>query len=405
MFRDFHYSGSIFKVAVFALINRIYIEETLPECMKMTSLTRIYKKKGDPSKLESYRFIHNRSWTSKLVEKCLVAIIDDNITRFTPESQIGGIPTYACRDHIMTVTTFMKNQEAKGEPSILTLVDLKKCFDKIKLSDAIYSVSQTGCDLKALKMIKEYSDEIKIRINGDPNDERVGVVKNSCGQGTQFAPKGTGLLIGLATLEAIPMEGCAKVGEKVVLPADFVDDVLIHNYDDQTARSNAESLSESFDLLSMEVNANKSAVIVTGGNNEKVKGMRKKLTDDPVEFQHQEIMVKEGDSYLGFYIHQNGFNASVKQTMLLRIKKAWQKTASIRSIINSDKVQQFGWMQAGIVLVKSTLPPILSYSSECWLGCPKYIIKTVESAFKKMLYSIFQIPEHTKYKYQVHRSQ
>ena len=397
VFRDFHYSGSMFKVAIFVLLNRIYIEETIPDSMKMTSLTRLYKKKGDPSKLGSYRFIHNRNWMSKLLEKCLVAIVDDHITMFTPESQIGGIPTYACRDHIMTVTTFMKNQEAKGEPSVLTLVDLKKCFDKVKLSDAIYSVSQTGCDMKALKMIKEYSDEFKIRINGDPDDERYGEVKNSCGQGTQFAPKATGLLIGLATFESIPTEGCAKVGEQIVLPSDFVDDVLIHNEDDQTARSNAESLSDSFDLLSMEVNAEKSAIIVTGGNNEKVKRMRKKLTDDPVKFQHQNIQVKEGDAYLGFYIHQNGFTASVKKTLKLRIKKAWIKTANIRSIINSDMVQQFGWMQAGVVLVKATLPPILSYSSECWLGCPKYIMNEVESAFKKMLYCIFQIPEHTKY--------
>ena len=40
VFRDYIASGSLFKLGVFGLINRIYIEEVVPDCMKVTKLMR-----------------------------------------------------------------------------------------------------------------------------------------------------------------------------------------------------------------------------------------------------------------------------------------------------------------------------------------------------------------------------
>ena len=37
------------------------------------------------------------------------------------------------------------------------------------------------------------------------------------------------------------------------------------------------------------------------------------------------------------------------------------------------------------IVVQYTIPHILSYSSECWLSAPKYVIDNIETSFKKML--------------------
>ena len=57
----------------------------------------------------------------------------------------------------------------------------------------------------------------------------------------------------------------------------------------------------------------------------------------------------------------------------------------------------FRWLNGGIVLTQATLPAILSYSAEVWPGVPKYVIEGIESSFKKMVYSIFEIPKKTSY--------
>ena len=46
VFQDFINSGSEYKVAVYMLLNRIYIEEIIPEEMRKTVLTKIFKRKG-----------------------------------------------------------------------------------------------------------------------------------------------------------------------------------------------------------------------------------------------------------------------------------------------------------------------------------------------------------------------
>ena len=49
-----------------------------------------------------------------------------------------------------------------------------------------------------------------------------------------------------------------------------------------------------------------------------------------------------------------------------------------------------------VIMVNSILPSILSYSAEVWLDAPMYAVHMVESAFKKMVFSVFEIPANTK---------
>ena len=54
-------------------------------------------------------------------------------------------------------------------------------------------------------------------------------------------------------------------------------------------------------------------------------------------------------------------------------------------------------MKARITLVKSIIPPILTYSAEAWAGIPKYVMEGLEQTYKQIIYSIFEIPEKTSY--------
>ena len=86
-----------------------------------TSLTKLFKKKEDVNLLKNHWFIHNRCWQSKLMEKCLVKVIEFDVDRSTPPLQIGGVKNHSTADHIVTVTSLLRVNEYLRRTSILTL--------------------------------------------------------------------------------------------------------------------------------------------------------------------------------------------------------------------------------------------------------------------------------------------
>ena len=57
------------------------------------------------------------------------------------------------------------------KPTILTLLDMAACFDKLRLSDTESDVIEFGADLRAVRIICKLSDRMKISIKGDPQNQ------------------------------------------------------------------------------------------------------------------------------------------------------------------------------------------------------------------------------------------
>ena len=397
VYRDFLKSGVYFKLAVFLLINKIYIMETIPEAIKKTVLTKLYKNRGSVAELKNHRFIHGKSWVGKLSEKCFVAIMFETIIENTPECQIGGVPGSSTVDHIMTTVAATRVNERQNMPTIASLIDLRACFDRIRLNDVIFDVIGTGADIKAVKMIKELSKETIISIAGDPKNNRTAVVEDALAQGSKFAAPGAGLTIGLITEEAIPIENCLKVGTTTIPPRDYVDDALILNKGVDETRINGERFSRAVQTVSLQCNPVKSAVVVIGGKNNATKLARENLRDDPMKLHNSPVDVKTNEPYLGFMLHEDGVKASINMTSKLRGDKAWGKAAMIKAVINHPGMLQFGWLRGGVTLLKAIIPPVLTYSCEVWAGCPKYIMDNLEATYKKIIYTVLDIPEKTKF--------
>ena len=181
------------------------------------------------------------------------------------------------------------------------------------------------------------------------------------GQGTGYAAKGASLTIGKATNEAIPISNCDSM-LTLVPPDAFVNDVFMTNKDNAAARKNGEQISKAMNILSLEINCQKSAVIVSGGSSAKVKSTREDLVNNPVLLQSKPVPVREQETYLGFVIHEKGFRASVQATIDARVKRAWMKAVNIKTLINHPLVKTFGWLHASCVLMQSTLPSVLPLS-------------------------------------------
>ena len=90
----------------------------------------------------------------------------------------------------------------------------------------------------------------------------------------------------LGRQESIPIESCDKIGQQEVEP-----EILLMI-----------RITKAMKTLS---HTAKSAVIVVGGQNQKILKIREELKQNPVLLSEKPVHVKESEPYLGFQIHEN----------------------------------------------------------------------------------------------------
>ena len=96
-FKFLNKAGIAYKEAMFQYMSKILKTENIPKCYLNTSLFQIWKGKGSSLDLNMMRFIHMRSWRSKLTEALVTEKMKPKIVKATPNIQIGGMMSvYTC---------------------------------------------------------------------------------------------------------------------------------------------------------------------------------------------------------------------------------------------------------------------------------------------------------------------
>ena len=395
--RDFIKSGPAFKVAVFILLNRIYKHEKEPKIFKKTWLTKIWKRKGSVSEIGNNRFVHGRHWLGKIYEKCLVEIISGDQVKATPEFQMGGIPGRSTREHLLAAMIMIKSINSKGKSIPVILCDVRKCFDKLILSDLVYDSALTGADLKAVKMLRNFHQDFEIMLAGDMSENpKSRVIPRTAGQGTNAAPGWAGNSQAQTIKKNVNFRLCVKVGDVQTGPKAFVDDIMVAPGSAEEAREMGPQLTRAFDELSIKIHEDKTVIIAPGGTMAARK-LRDDLVKEPMVIQGNPIKIAESDSYLGMVIHQDGVKESIEKTFQQRKGKAWAQVPVIKSLIHHPQLMNEGWLGAAVAIIQGIIPATMLYSCEAWIDMSKGFMKTVEKEYKAMVYAVLEIPTHTLY--------
>lgn len=400
VYKDFINAGDKFKEVIYKIICKIFASGKVPETFRITYLTKIYKRKGDVGDLKNYRFVHGKQWLSKLVEKIIVDKITRNIRDNTPEIQIGGMPERGCRDNILVTILTMRQYERMRKPLIMTLLDISKCFDKVKLSDCVYEAMRTGCSPAVVEYIYKLSEDTIIKMRGMKRDEIFEKIKNSVGQGTDFAVVLTAYLMGMTMEKHLKQnedyEKQVKVGGVRIPPLGFVDDFSAMMGNAADARETGGMMTKALRYISLEANADKSSVIVFG-NNAEAKKVREELNTEKVKIQGKEVSVKEKDAYLGFTVSEKGVMHSIRETFKERADKSWRKALLLRAVANHPAMQKNGFVRSAATMFRAIVVPTLLYSSECWFGINKTMMKEIETKYHKILCKMLDIPVSARY--------
>ena len=400
-FRNFNRTGQRFKYATYVYLNRMYRDEDFPDRSAITWLTKIWKRKGPESKLKNNRFVHGKEPFAKLMEKCLVAMISEQLDEATPQLQAGSRKGRSTRDQLLKVIVMQKYHESKGKPLPVLLVDVQACFDRMRLDDVIYDTIEANANLKATRALRKFSDRTIIKLRGDTrnNGEGVGrLVTGTLGQGSNFAPPGIGLTSSKSLKSELKDSGhlMARVGSVESSAQSYVDDTAAMPKNEKSLKVVCEKIGDALETISLQSHPEKTEIIVSG-RNKKAEAMRQSLTENPAKMQKHDVKVVSSGMYLGMRLSQEGFRDSIDQTVQHRITKAWGKVAEIKAVINDGRMRRLGWLRSGITLIRSSIIPALTYPADVWFAMNKATEKTLKDAYKSMIYVTLDITTNTKW--------
>ena len=140
-------------------------------------------------------------------------------------------------------------------------VEPKSMDNKQRLNDTLYSATLAGMKGKQLRVMKSLHDNTRICLVGDP-EENEREIKNSTGQGTNWAPAACSLSMGQTIVEEANNHKGAKmkVDEDLEMdPLMFVDDTMLIHDSVEGAVAGGKVITDAFDELGIEAHPEKSA--------------------------------------------------------------------------------------------------------------------------------------------------
>ena len=397
VYSDFMKSGEKFKQVIFKFFNWCYIKEIMPRSFYTTQLLKLYKGKGVRAELKSNRFIHLKPWMPKLYEKMLMTKIEGRMFSNTPDLQVGGQKQGSTNEHLLAMMISMRRlEEFQGCGSII-FMDIKACFDRVRLSDILFETIQCGVVGRPLKNIANYTENLVIKSIGDPKEDREARITNSTGQGSGFAPVGTSLVMAKTLEVRIKMrsESQREVINRTVNGITlghnfFVDDLAKCCAGTEELVVNGEVITETLNELRLQAHADKSGVLVFGRRRDEFKEL---ISKNPPRVQEFNLAFKQKETYLGMIFSEQGADDSLTLTIANRRVKCLTKAATIKRLLSEEKMLGVSWLVSATLLHSSIIMSTLTYGAAAMTGMKKKHWDDIESIQRHCLIHILGISQ------------
>ena len=395
-YRDFNWAGPRWKSVMFIMFQRIYMTEEIPAVFKKAALKKLYKKKGDKSNLQNYRFIHLRDWASKILEKLVILKSKKLIEKGTPESQLGGRVKSSTIEHLVMAMTVIRGREAEKKAVVMMFVDVVKCFDKVRLRDTLADAASVGVSGKQLRTVRKLHDSTEISIVGDASDQSA-TVTNSTGQGTQMAPSFCSLSMARAlNKRAEANDYGMHYGEVKIKPCSFIDDTKLMGLSSEEVRKCGVIATESLDCMGLDAHPKKSKQVVVG-NAKHGQSLINQLESEPSSIQGFDVDFSQQETYLGFEFCSKGSRESVTQSIERRGRMATAKAAQLVKVLEDDLLQKVGWLASAKELFQSIIISTLCYGSQAYIFMTKTQENRLESLMRENLYRVLGLSKFSSY--------
>ena len=154
--------GSGMAKAIHWVIKTVWQEEVVPVQWNESTITSVWKKKGDREIMKNQRGISVSSSIAMILEE----IINDRIldvVKFTP-AQGGGVKNYSTCDHVFILRSIITYSLKMHRQMILTFYDVAKAYDHAEREDMMHIMWKKGLRGKLWRIMCALNENLTSRI-------------------------------------------------------------------------------------------------------------------------------------------------------------------------------------------------------------------------------------------------
>lgn len=346
--------GETGREILLQIINKAWKNEKIPEEWGIALIKPIHKK-GDKQTCENYRGITLLNTIVKIYEQIINNRLKIILEPQLAEPQSGFRPGRNTQDHIFTIKQIIEKKQPQNKNIYLAFIDLQKAFDTVPREKVWKGLQEKGINNKIIKVIQDlYKNNTNYIINNNMKSEGF---KTEMGlrQGGGLSP----------TLFNVHMDGIIKKSEqkanklfigyrnlqKVEITAGvFADDVVITAGSEKKLQENLKIWKEKMEEEGMEININKTKIMVIGDKDIKIN----------IEINNVKIEQVEEFKYLGVTLEETGKQeAEINERIDKTIKLYY---AMNQKFINKKEITK----QTKIKVFNTIYRPVLTYGCESW---------------------------------------
>ena len=347
-----------FMLVFTKLFNKLLQSGKVPEEWS-AGISVVLFKGGDKANLNNYRGItllniFGKFFLGVLLERLNIVISQCEILE---QNQIGFRQGYQTSDHIFTLRALIENyfRNNKG-PLYACFVDFKKAFDSVDHELLLQQLVTYGIKGKFLNVISSLYDRDKSCVRGNDSLTDIFPCNRGVQQGCLLSPVLFALYLNDLNSHIMESSQGVMVDDIPVHSLLYSDDLVLIAKDRKDLQSQLDALDTFSQSLKMEVNLDKTKVMLI----QKQKSRAKSKKNKPWKVGVKELKVCASYKYLGVTLKSNGsFSDHIE-----KLKEKAHK--SYFSLISKSK--EWGGFQPRLFLYlfDHTIAPILNYASEIW---------------------------------------
>ena len=370
--------GRSMKESIIRMMKIVYETEELPNEWNNAYIKNIYKGKGSKKEISNYRGLILNSHLPKLFEKIIESIEREKLQNMS-EYQCGARKGKSIREHHLTIRTI--KELAKQENVEITAVyfDIKKCFDKMVLKEAMKELWLKGIKGKHWRLIyKLNSNNILTPITDLGECEPV-MVNEMIKQGSVLGSVVSALTIDSLTRILDKCENIWEIEGTKINPLLFQDDIITINKTKDIQKT--VNIIEAFQHLKrLEFHEDKTKKSILNGKKE-VK----------IEINGSEVSRVSEHTYLGKIIEEG---LKEKREIEERINKARIQSNECLNIVNNMLLSRKR-INSGIKLLQTTIIPTLTFGAETWNKLTEKEKEGINSVQTNYIAKLLNVPKTT----------
>ena len=364
------------------LFNRVLDEGIIPDSWLNGIILPIYKNKGDLNDPDNYRGITLLSCLGKL----FTSAVNNRLNKYADrvnlinENQAGFRKKYSTTDHIFLLKNVidLHLKQKKGKKLFCAFIDYRKAFDYVWRSALWYKLKKAGIKGKLFNIIINMYNNIKscVTINSECSDYFASTA--GVRQGENLSP--FLFAIFLNDLEDYLIESNCSLIELPERNIDILLKLIIIMYADDTIllANSAVNLQKGLielknycDKWKLQVNSEKTKVLIFSNRKVKKENYNFKLGDDDLE-------LVDTFKYLGIHFSYNGkFTYAIKELCSMAERAMFSVYKKSRSLKLPVDIQ--------FNLFDRLVAPIMLYSCEVWGFSNVCQIENLHRKFCKMI--------------------